>query len=314
MKVVAKTSESTIATVYLAETNRGKYVEFVESVQPPFPIEKKWVLIISTLCGCPVSCKFCDSGSFYEGLLSLDELFAQIDFPIMQRFGSRHIPIEKFKVQFARMGDPSLNPAVIDCLDQFPSRYDAPGFIPSVSTVAPRTAITDDFFERLIEVKDRHYRGRFQLQFSVHDTDEKSRSELIPIRKWDFRNIADYAERFRSAGDKKVTLNFALADEKQIDINVLKEFFSPDTFAIKITPINPTTATIENSITSLVITSETYKRIKDTLGTAGYDVIMSIGEYEENKIGSNCGQVIRTFLNTGKHFASAYTYSIEEFE
>ena len=44
MRVIAKTGNPEIATVYLAEMGPAKYVEFVESVQPPIPRSKKWVL------------------------------------------------------------------------------------------------------------------------------------------------------------------------------------------------------------------------------------------------------------------------------
>ncbi|MCL0087855.1 radical SAM protein, partial [Dehalococcoidia bacterium] len=64
-----------------------------------------------------------------------------------------------------------------------PLRYDAPGFIPSVSTVAPCGA--DGFFERLLELKRRRYSGgRFQLQFSIHTTDEELRHRIVPVEKW----------------------------------------------------------------------------------------------------------------------------------
>ncbi len=49
MKVLAKTGREDIATVYVAEFGNKKRVEFVESIQPPLTIEKKWVLIISSL-------------------------------------------------------------------------------------------------------------------------------------------------------------------------------------------------------------------------------------------------------------------------
>ena len=66
MKILAKTGTEDVAIVYIAEMDNGRLVEFVESVQPPIPREKKWVLIVSTLYGCPVGCRFCDAGEYYE--------------------------------------------------------------------------------------------------------------------------------------------------------------------------------------------------------------------------------------------------------
>ncbi len=51
MKITAKAGKEDIATVFIAEMDNGKLVEFVESVQPPIPREKKWVLIVSILYG-----------------------------------------------------------------------------------------------------------------------------------------------------------------------------------------------------------------------------------------------------------------------
>ena len=74
MRVIKKTSDSSLATVYIAESASGQWVEFVESTQPPLTRDEKWVLVISTLFGCPVDCKFCDAGGSYKGKLSYEEL------------------------------------------------------------------------------------------------------------------------------------------------------------------------------------------------------------------------------------------------
>ena len=69
MKITAKAGKEDIATVFIAEMDNGKLIEFVESVQPPIPREKKWVLIVSILYGCPIGCRFCDAGEYYMGKL-----------------------------------------------------------------------------------------------------------------------------------------------------------------------------------------------------------------------------------------------------
>ncbi|MDO8723619.1 MAG: hypothetical protein Q7J31_15535, partial [Syntrophales bacterium] len=195
MKVLASTGREDVAMVYMAEIGPGKLVEFVESVQPPLPREKKWVLIVSTLFGCPVKCLMCDAGSYYEGKLSSEDIFAQIDFLVKKRFHSGNIPVDKFKIQFARMGEPSLNLNTLDVLEELPRRYNAASLIPSISTIAPVGA--DRFFYRLIEIKKNIYPGgRFQLQFSIHTTDEKLRDHLIPVKKWGFARLAEYGGEF----------------------------------------------------------------------------------------------------------------------
>ena len=97
MKIISQTAKDDLATVYIGETDSGKTIEFVESVQPPYPREKKWVFIISTLCGCPVGCPICDAGNFYKGKLSEEEIFSQIDFLISTRYPGRTVPSEKWE-------------------------------------------------------------------------------------------------------------------------------------------------------------------------------------------------------------------------
>src|SRR4030042_1207103 len=67
MEVVYKTGSSDLATVYVARSESGHLLEFVESRQPPLTRDQKWVLIISTLYGCPVNCIICDAGGNYKG-------------------------------------------------------------------------------------------------------------------------------------------------------------------------------------------------------------------------------------------------------
>ena len=129
------------------------------------------------------------------------------------------------------MGEPSLNPAVLEALRVLPSAYDAPGLLVSLSTVAPAKA--EGFFDELIKVKEHLYgEGRFQLQFSIHTTDEKRRRKLIPIRTWSFERMAEYGARFcrLEEGDRKVTLNFAPMCGCPIDPSVVRENFDPDRF------------------------------------------------------------------------------------
>ena len=78
MKVLSKVGDENIAMVYIAELGAAKLIEFVESLERPIPREKKWVLIVSMLAGCPVACRMCDAGGNYQGKLTAGEIFEQI--------------------------------------------------------------------------------------------------------------------------------------------------------------------------------------------------------------------------------------------
>jgi len=315
MKVIASTGREDIAMVYIAELEQGKLVEFVEAVQPPIPRDKKWVLLVSTMYGCPVGCAMCDAGGFYHGKVSKEDIFAQIDYMVRKHYLDGVIPSQQFKIQFARMGEPSFNLDVLDVLEELPQRYNVPGFMPSISSIAPHG--TETFFERLLEIKKRKYSGgHIQFQFSIHTTDEKVRDQIIPVKKWGFAKMAAYGQRFYQPGDRKITLNFALAKEMPIDPQVLLKHFTPDKFLIKITPLNPTYKATEQNLSSYIDPhnqGEEYHLVRD-LEDAGYHVIVSIGEVEENYIGSNCGQYVRRHLEAREQIQGGYTYSLQEIE
>lgn len=308
MKIHAKAGRDDVAVVYLAETGDGRMIEFAESLQPPHPREEKWVLTISTSFGCPSGCRFCEAGGDYQGRLSFQEILFQTDYLIDARFPGKRVPVKKFKIQFARMGEPSYNQNVLDVLETFHERYDAPGFIPSVSTIAPIG--TDGFFRRMLEIKNRLYPERFQLQFSIHTTDETKRDWLIPAKKWSFSRIADFGKAFYQIGGRKVTLNFAVSPGMPVESRKLLQYFSPEIFLLKITPVNPTASALKNSILPFLSGAD-YDELARSLKEAGYEVILSIGEPEENLIGSNCGQYVTSYRKSDEKLSDGYTYPLQ---
>ena len=314
MNIIASTGDEQIAVVYIVELSEGKLVECVESLQPPLPREEKWVLLVSTMYGCPVGCQMCDAGGHYAGKVSKEDILAQVDFLVRKRYPTGRIPSQQFKIQFARMGEPSLNLSVLDVIEEIPHRYEVPGFMPSISTVAPLG--TDLFFDRLLDIKRRKYMdGRFQFQFSIHTTDLALRDRLIPVKKWDFHRMAAYGERFFEPGDRKITLNFALAKDMPVDVGILLNHFDPARFLIKITPLNPTYQAVENGLSSYIdpLQDAESDHLIQALQSAGYQTIVSIGEPEENYIGSNCGQYLRTHLEAGDRIEAGYTYPVNEY-
>ena len=293
LEVLSSQGREGLATVFVARTPSGKLIEFAESFQPGLPLEKKWVIILSVMQGCPVHCLMCDAGGRFNGSLSKEEILDQVRHVVARRGFGKKIPSKKWKIQFTRMGEPAYNDAVLEALEAFPEEFDAPCLIPSLSTVAP--AGREKFFERLLEIKDHHYsNGRFQLQFSLHTTDEKKREALIPIRKWGFKQIADYGERFYRPGDRKITLNFALMKDYPVEPEVIAKHFSPEKFLIKITPLNPTRKAMDNGLACAFdpLDADPVPGLVAGFKAHGFEVLVSIGPLEENQVGSNCGQFV----------------------
>jgi 23S rRNA (adenine2503-C2)-methyltransferase len=310
MEIVSRYGKESIAYVYIGKTSSGKLVEFVESVQEGIPREKKWVLIISTMDGCPVKCKFCDAGGYYKGNLTVDDMLDQINFLVSTRYQDQKIPCEKWKIQFARLGEPSLNDAVLDVLEKLPNLFHSNGLLPSLSTVAPIKR--EKFFDRLLDIKNQYFLNHFQLQFSIHSTSDDQRKELIPISKWTFHEISKYGEKFVSNQDKKISLNFAISKDSMIDPKILLEYFNPRLFLIKITPVNPTYASLlhgfENGLNLETSYLPYHPFLVEELKSFGFEVILSIGNLEENDIGSNCGQYLRKHMESKQELKKGYSY------
>lgn len=293
--ILSRRGREDVAEVYVGCFRNSKKfsVECVDGLDVDHPREKKWIINISTQFGCPVGCLFCDAGGDYHGNLSAEEMLAQISF-IAGQHPELKESCPKLKVHFARMGEPALNDAVLDAAAALPAFFEYnPGLWCCLATVAP--ADRDDWFERLLDVKERFFRGRFQLQFSVNSTDQAERERLMPIKLWSLKKISEYGQAFHQKNDRTVVLNFALYDGGKFETSIISDTFNPDHFSIKLTPVNPTTRGQEFGLMTL-LRSAAGERLKESckrLESAGFDVIISVGDEREDDIGSNCGQSVR---------------------
>ncbi len=313
MDIVAEYGRDDLAKVYVARlrSSPAGMIEFVESLQPPRPRAEKWVVIVSSLFGCPMTCLMCDAGGGYAGPLTAEEIIGQVRFLADLRFPGGRVETKMLKVQFARIGEPTFNPAVLEALERLPEAFGGTPLHAALSTIAPDHPAAAAFLDELVRVKDRRYPGgRFQMQFSIHTTDGALRDRLMSARKWGLPRIAEYGLKFSrpEEGDKKVGLNFAGVRGYPIDASVIAGHFDPDRFLIKLTPLNPTLRSMDNSLESLIAPGDglASRRLRDEFQAAGFEVILNVGEPEENLIGSNCGQHIQRALGRSGIPASSY--------
>ncbi len=292
MEIVYEHGEDELAKVYVGRFRGSEdyLLEFVDSLSGSSGREEKWVVVLSSQFGCPVGCKMCDAADYYHGNATTKELLAQVDYLINKRFPSGQVKSKKFKVQFARMGEPAYNPNVLEAIRILEERYPEIGYMPCVSTIAPKWQL--GWFEELLEMNRYMFKGRFQLQFSVHSTDERVRNELMPVNKWTLQEIAEYGDQFY-VGGRKISLNFAVAPESVIEPDVLRDIYDPEKFLIKVTPVNPTSNARKNGLVNVFDekTGESNDLVQ-SLRKRGFQVIVSIGDLRENDIGSNCGQLV----------------------
>lgn len=288
-----------LAEVLIGKFEDGRCLEFVDAVDPDLPKSRKWIINISTQFGCPVQCPFCDAGGGYRGDVSAARLMAQVRHVLGRNTPGLARTCSKLKVHFSRMGEPALNDEVLEALTWLRTDLPFPGVWACVATVAPEGR--QDWFERLARLKERYFPGRFQLQFSLNSTDAATRRRLAPIPHWDLATISDYGRRFFRPGDRKVVLNFALGRDIPFDPSVISAGFDPRTFAVKLTPINPTQTGTRNGFATVLRSElqDTLRPALDGLTQTGFDVVVSVGDAGEDQIGSNCGQALKALAGRG---------------
>ena len=296
MNILQVTGKPELARVYIASLRNDQVnlVEFVDACSPALgDRRKKWVIIVSTQLGCPVNCLMCDAGGGFRGNLSSTEILGQVKRVIADN-GLDPNACAKFKVQFARMGEPALNHQVITALRDISSLYSS--VIPCIATIGPKDS--SRWFAELLIVRDLFH--DFQLQFSVNSTDEALRDVIMPYPKMSLAELADYGQSFYRPGQRKAALNFALQTSWPLDAADLRRKFNPKYFAVKLTPTNPTVTGRENGLDLnedlCAINGKMEEKARD-LERQGFLVIRSIGDLEENRIGSNCGQAVRSFVD-----------------
>jgi 23S rRNA (adenine2503-C2)-methyltransferase len=293
MEIVSHTGRPELAQVFVARMrdNADYLVEFVDACDPTLgDRRRKWVIVISTQFGCPVKCLMCDAGGSFKGNLSYQEISSQVETVLAAHRDIDLDQCEKLKIQFARMGEPSLNDAVLEVLSWLNDF--CPRVIPCIATITP--AGREAWFAQMLQIRDC-FRD-FQLQLSVNSTDDAYRDTLMPYPKMSWEWMAAYGRNFYRQDRRKVCLNFALSPEIPVNAEATRDYFDPEHFVVKLTPLNPTTAGQENGMSPVENRVDAECRVArkaEEFQRLGFSVIESIGDMEENLIGSNCGQAVR---------------------
>lgn len=197
---------------------------------------ERYMIGVSVGSGCPVGCKFCATGKMKKFRnLTWEEIINQIDLIKLKNptidFGNDTL---EAKINYTRMSDPFLNvnavKKVIKIIDSKPTKVPIHHY---VSTIG----VKDSDFSW---IKDN-----ITLQISLHSLDESRRNWLIPYKnKMTIKELG----QIRTKSNLKTTINLTLVDETDFDINKLKEYFDPDYFFIKLSPINKNETSDNNNM------------------------------------------------------------------
>jgi adenine C2-methylase RlmN of 23S rRNA A2503 and tRNA A37 len=241
--------------VYALETHDGMPIEVTDTFLPFYTRDAigrqqntlkssdlgsrsdRWMIGVSVMSGCPVRCKFCATGSLKGWRnLTTEEIGKQVVF-VLKRNEQDALKSREFKINYTRMGEPFLNLSAvqrtIECISKaYPNAHHY------ISTVGIKGS---DF---------SWIKGNITLQLSLHSLDEKRRNWLIPYK--DKMSIEELGQ-IRTGSNQKTTVNLTLVDHADFSIEKLREYFSPEHFFIKLSPINPNTVSNKHELGSGII-------------------------------------------------------------
>lgn len=148
----------------------------VESVLYKYPTyQERTVLCISTMCGCPMGCRFCGTGDYFVRSLTSDEIVAQAEYLLSSQLdGIDPKSINKLQIMVMSMGEPALVNALWDAFRILYKKY--PNAALLISSSGPD--VNYDWINQMsVEIPT------VGLQFSVHESTDEARDALIPFKK-----------------------------------------------------------------------------------------------------------------------------------
>lgn len=260
---------------------------------PCMPLTEKWVVTISTQYGCSMGCNFCDVPKVGSGK---NATFHDMCGMILVALTQPGVPdwTSRLNIHFARMGEPTWNPDVLDCgkwiADHLGDTYNPH---PVVSTMMPKgNKWLKVFIHTWMRLKNRVYKGNAGLQLSINSTDEQERSEMFNGKCCTLEQIRNIMDGIIPVG-RKITLNFAVADYT-VDCDKLAALFSPELYIVKLTPMHKTDSALENDIKTAgdYTTSEPYQELEERMQKAGFETLVFIASNEEDDGRITCGNAI----------------------
>lgn len=186
----------------------------IESVLYKYPTyEERTVLCISTMCGCPMGCRFCGTGDYFVRSLTADEIAGQA-IHILENMidGVNPDSINKLQIMVMSMGEPILVPALYDAFRILYKMY--PNAALLISSSGPKVDY-EWVYRMSIEIPT------VGLQFSIHESTDEARDKLIPFKnKMNLKEIAKVGQQWYLTTGRKPFFNYCAHDGNVSDEDV----------------------------------------------------------------------------------------------
>ena len=284
--------ENKIKADFLGYTKRIEKVEHKD-----VNLADKLVVTVSSQKGCPMNCDFCDCPKYgFHGNCSVAELISEISTAIALS-GIKHG--KRLNIHFARMGEPTFNPEVIDAatimatMNAIESGVSFDEYHPVVSTMMPKgNKNLEDFLQKWVIVgKMIGGEDGFGLQFSINTLNETDRNKMFRNMSLSLKEISEIINRLPPPGKRKYTLNFAVTSKSDLNPAVMDELFDKKKCIVKITPIHETVEAVNQGY-EIVKDFDVYEKFERPLVEAGWEVIVFVPSEEEDKDRITCGNAL----------------------
>lgn len=267
---------------------------------PIMPLEEKWVITISTQYGCNMKCTFCDVPAVGPGKnVSADDMMKQIYYA--RELYPEVLDTKRMNIHFARMGEPTFNPAVLEVARILAAGGNEALFLdcgtihPVMTTMMPKkNKILSRMVHEWIDIKNIDFNGEANLQVSINSTDNAQRDEMFQGCSLSLEEISELVKDFADPVGRKYCINMAMADGYEGDGARLASLFDPEKWMVKITPIHVNTATEDNGIksTDAYDLYDFYAPHEESFKSAGFDTLIFVPSYDEDEGMITCGNVV----------------------
>lgn len=255
----------------------------VESVLYRYPTyDKRTVLCISTMCGCPMGCRFCGTGDYFVRSLTADEIVGQATYILESQIGGLNPQdIEKLQIMVMSMGEPALNKALETAFETLYWKYPHAALLISSSGPKVDYKWIRDMSKRIPTVG---------LQFSIHESTDEARDKLIPFKaKLTLEEVAEEGLQWHLVTGRKPFFNYCAHEGNNTDDDVerLQELFGTMIW-------NATVSVICERDSYAVATNDKQRDLAVEFGNklvaVGYDVRV-FDPAGQDTIGGGCGQL-----------------------
>lgn len=241
------------------------------------------VICCSVMSGCPVGCTFCGTGNFFVRNLNWNEIVTQVE-EVLKTIDCKIKEIKKFQIMFMSMGEPMLNyDNLKGAIAYLHNIY--PNAQLLVSTSAPEGMYKhmSDFIELSKEI------DKIGLQFSVHESTDEARKQLIPTNTSTLRQISVMGELWSSVVGRKPFFNYCVHENNNtiVDAKRLAKIFNPDVWECTLSVICEKDETVANSIERQLEIIDNFRQLMEDEGFH----LRVFNPAGQDDIGGGCGQL-----------------------